>query len=215
MCAIVGSFDKDKLIELIELNSYRGSHSYSISIYSRDMLFSVKKEIGKINYNDIFLIEGQYGIVHIQAPTTEAKDEVNIHPARFRLSDRYYKWPALWHNGIIKSSHVKKMQVKYGIDTDWDTELLLRAYIEEGARGLSEIDGSFSCLYYDRACLFLFRNDISPMFYDKDLNISSTMFKESISTPANRILKLDLQSRALYNIGEFKTVENPYFFADE
>ena len=121
MCAIVGSFNKDKLIELIELNSYRGSHSYSISIYSRNMLFSIRREIGKINYNDIFLIEGQYGIVHIQAPTTEAKDEVNIHPVRYKTSDRYYNWPALWHNGIIKASHVKEMQVKYGDDTDWDT----------------------------------------------------------------------------------------------
>ena len=33
MCAIVGSFNRDKFEELIELNTYRGNHSYSFAEY--------------------------------------------------------------------------------------------------------------------------------------------------------------------------------------
>lgn len=207
MCAIVGSFDKSKLIELIELNSYRGSHSYSYSTISADGLSIIVQEHGTIDTNIIDIDKtGAYGLVHIQAPTTEAKSTDNIHPAR----DRY---TALWHNGIIKASHVKKMQEKFGDDTNWDTQLLLRA-VNSARDELNLVDGSFSCLWHDGVTTYLFRNAISPMFYDKDLNISSTKFEGSIPTPANKMLELNFNTKGLYNDGEFKTVENPYFFMD-
>ena len=40
MCAIFGSFNKRKFTKLAEKNGYRGSHSYSISIYD-----PIKKDI--------------------------------------------------------------------------------------------------------------------------------------------------------------------------
>lgn len=207
MCAIVASFNKNKLIELIKLNSYRGSHSYSYSTISDDGLSVIVQALGSID-PDIIDIDktGAYGIVHIQAPTTDATSTDSIHPAREHYT-------ALWHNGIIKASHVKKMQTKFGSDTNWDTQLLLRA-INKSRDELNDVDGSFSCLWHDGVGTYLFRNSISPMFYDKELNISSTKFDGSLSTPANKILQLDFKAKALYNDGEFKTVENPYFFMD-
>ena len=44
MCAIFGSFNKRKFTKLAEKNGYRGSHSYSISIYD-----PIKKDIRLIN----------------------------------------------------------------------------------------------------------------------------------------------------------------------
>lgn len=208
MCAIVGSFDKDKLIELIELNSYRGSHSYSFSTYDIETssLHVHNKNHGAISYDDIEIFKGEYAIVHIQAPTTEAKSTDNIHPSK---DSRYMTY--LWHNGIIKADYVKKMQEKFGDDTDWDTELLHRA-INQDIFNLNNVDGSFSCLWYDGSDLNLFRNDISPMFIDDYLNISSTKFPGSRSTHPNKVIRMDLVDGELYNLHAFKTVNNPYFF---
>lgn len=208
MCAIIGSFDRKKLAELIKLNSYRGSHSYSVStIDTHGNLEIHTKSLGVLIPDLIPVFDGYYYIVHIQAPTTDAKSSAYIHPAT--------EWfTCLWHNGIIKADHVKKMQARFGEDTNWDTELVLRA-INTSRDELNLIDGSFSCLWYDGAGAHLFRNSISPMFYDSDLNISSTKFEGSISTPADKILRMDFESRALYNVGDFKTVENPYFFGDD
>lgn len=210
MCAVVGSFDRNKLLELIELNSYRGSHSYSFSTISPEsgQLVLRQKALGVIEAGRIDIPDGHYAVVHIQAPTTEAKDLESIHPAC--ENDNSY----LWHNGIIKANHVKVLQQKYGKDTNWDTRLLLRAVCTSWGE-LNTVDGSFSCLLYDHGTAYLFRNSISPMFFDSDLNISSTKFEGSVSTPANRVLKMDFKARCLYTIEEFKTVENPYFFMDE
>lgn len=208
MCAIVGSFDKSKLIELIKLNSYRGSHSFSFTVI--DPLYGLSlrvRDFGTIDPDIISIPEGGYGIVHVQAPTTEAKTFESIHPATDGNT-------LLWHNGIIKSHYVKILQSKYGHGINWDTELLLRA-VNYSKDELNHIDGSFSCLWYDGSTAHLFRNDISPMFYDRELNISSTKFDGSISTVANTILRMDLQSKCLYNTGfTFRTVENPYYFGD-
>lgn len=208
MCAIVGSFDKETLLKLIKLNSYRGSHSYSFSTIAPDGKLTVHvKNFGNINPDDITIEPGHYAIVHVQAPTTEARSTSNIHPAQEQQS-------ALWHNGIIKAIHVKKMQATFGNDTDWDTQLLLRA-VSLFAGNLNDVDGSFSCLMVSNNQPYLFRNEISPMFYDKDMNISSTKFDSSNATPPNQVLHMDLTNHTLYNIFDFKTVENPYFFSDE
>lgn len=211
MCAIVGSFNRDKLIELIELNSYRGSHSYSFSILNpKTGELEVRvKQLGTFqpDSSDCQLPEGYYGIVHIQAPTTDAKHIGDVHPAKEANAH-------LWHNGIIKANHVKVLQSRYGVDTNWDTKLLLRAVLTS-FNELNYMDGSFSCLLHDDNRAYLFRNDISPMFYDNNLNISSTKFERSISTPSNRVLVMDFVAKCLYNVCEFKTVENPYFFGDE
>jgi glutamine phosphoribosylpyrophosphate amidotransferase len=214
MCAIVGSFDKDKLKELIELNCYRGNHSYSISEYTlkTKSLFTTRG-LGDFPFEILKeLKEGKYYIAHTQAPTTDAKSTSNIHPHRF--NDDYM----LWHNGIIKESFVKKMQNQLNTAEKWDTALLNEWVYNK--YDLGEVDGTFSCLRFDKGKLILFRNEISPMFIDKDFNISSTKFKNSNPTPAGKELymRFNVNSKSdigvLVEMGEFKTKENPYFFLE-
>lgn len=224
MCAIVGSFSKDKLKELIELNSYRGNHSYSLTEYDpiKKEIGQVYRDFGEVNYSLLdSLDEGMYYIAHTQAPTTQAKGHNNIHPSVLN-----YHWlgilggqSLLWHNGIIKENCIKEMQSKLNTTEKWDTKLLH----EWRRRGysLNEIDGTFSCLfYYEKSNedltfsgdLYLFRNEISPMFMDNNMNLSSTKFIGSYSTLPNKVLKLDFENQGYEVIEEFETKENPYYF---
>ena len=79
-------------------------------------------------------------------------------------------------------------------------------------KDLSEIDGTFSCLYANNNSLFLFRNEISPMFIDKDFNLSSTKFAGSKATEPNELLIVDLSNKKLNTKFTFTTKENPYFW---
>ena len=67
MCAIVGSFDTDTLKMLIDLNSYRGQHSHSFSLFNPiDNIFTVlERELGPVRERNISIPKGWYGIVHI------------------------------------------------------------------------------------------------------------------------------------------------------
>lgn len=200
MCAIVGSFSKDKLQELYKLNSYRGESSYSFSAFDRTrepMLQYVYKHKGKMpddyinstyQYND-----KTYFIAHSQAPTT---DTDNIHPA-------VYGNAMLWHNGIIKQKEITS--------GTWDTAWLLEKIIDYGWSSLSDIDGTFACIMYYGNELFVFRNEISPLFVDSDLNISSTKFDGSISLNPNVVYKLNLEHEFYEPVAYFETKENPYY----
>lgn len=224
MCAIVGSFDRNKLIELIELNSYRGSHSYSFSTLNTYNQLTVRKQgLGSINYDDIIVHSGYYGIVHIQAPTTDAKSLDTVHPAISKNESTFRKdkytlekkpYSCLWHNGIIKDDCIKKLQQKQSTDEVWDTKLLLNE-VDNSFSNLNSIDGTFSCCYYKDGRLYLFRNDISPMFIDEQLNISSTKFEGSVATEPNKVWLVDTYYKVLHNVFEFETVENPYFFLED
>jgi len=88
--------------------------------------------------------------------------------------------------------------------------------LQEGVDTLNELDGSFSCLYYDKdeLSLFLFRNEISPMYMDMDMNISSTDFPNSYETPPNEVLKMNFNQVGVDVVSKFSTVENPYFFGE-
>ena len=117
MCAIFGSFNRDTFIDLAELNSYRGQHSYSISLYDtiNQQLTVIRKEQGKFDCDGIEP-DGKYLVGHIQAPTTAAKDMANIHPSYFDSSERADWYTTgqsfLWHNGIIKEDMIKTMQLE-------------------------------------------------------------------------------------------------------
>jgi len=208
MCSIIGSFDRKKIVELCELNAYRGQHSHSISYYNvvTNDFDQINRKLGPINYDDINQEDNEYIIVHMQAPTTEAKDELSIHPAIIERD-------VLWHNGIIKAKEVETLRQKYNIMTQWDTYILLKHMMSEGTP--EGIDGTFSCLWYDSYRLYLFRNEISPMFIDSDMNISSTKFTGSEPTPANCILLFEPALKNVVPILNFNTVENPYYFGDE
>lgn len=206
MCAIVGSFDKTKLKELIELNSYRGNHSYSLSEYDvkTGETRVLAQKLGKFDFNLINrLTPSRYYIAHTQAPTTGEQSTDNVHPSKFHNS-------LLWHNGIIKEDCIREMQTSLKTEQKWDTALLSEWVFY--SRDLSEVDGTFSCIKYIYNNLYLFRNEISPMFMDKKWNISSTRFDNSVSTPPNEVLYMDFENMELKNVRNFTTKENPYYF---
>ena len=206
MCSIFGSFSKDKIVELAELNRYRGQHSFSYSIYYTDTNdITVTKGLGEIPLNQIKIPEGAYCIAHMQAPTTDNKTIEYVHPA-------YNQGAWLWHNGIIKDHWVKSAMKEYNIDNSWDTFLILHKYLSTGK--LDDIDGTFSCVYFGNGSLQLFRNEISPLFIDDNYNISSTKFEGSKSLEPNIIWEFH-PGIGINKIGSFNTVENPYFFMDE
>lgn len=204
MCSIIGSFDLDKIKELAELNAYRGQHSFSIARFDKNnRITHLEKCLGELPVDTIELPEGEYCIVHQQAPTTESKNEDNIHPAE-------YQGQFLWHNGIVKDKGVKDLQTRLKVDESWDTKLILMELYNEGLP--NGIDGTFSCIWYDRSGLHAFRNEISPLFVDENLNVSSTKFDGSEPIKANTMFNVNLNFKYLTEWADFYTVENPYYF---
>ena len=205
MCAIVGSFSKSKAKELYQLNSYRGELSYSLTTFRSMSLCSnvviqlTYKSPGKIPdslIDNCPINEGDYIITHSQAPTTSTK---NIHPATCNGA-------LLWHNGIIK-------QKTFTAET-WDTEWLLNKIITEGWKSLSDVDGTFACIMYWNKKLYVFRNEISPLFIDKDMNISSTKTADMVSINPNKVYIIDMQNKKLDEVASFTTFENPYYIPE-
>lgn len=224
MCAIVGSFSRDKLLELIKLNSYRGSHSYSFSLYDTYLgrLTIVKRALGEFDESIVDIPYRHYAIAHVQAPTTESKDNSSIHPALADIESTFtvnkdtthYQYKhALWHNGILKAGYCDELRKRHG-EISWDTNLLLCEMLTDGWYSLDKVDGTFSCLYYVNGGLHLFRNEISPMFIDSEMNMSSTKFEGSTSTEPNKVLRVELGNKTVAPIHTFKTVENPYYFGE-
>jgi hypothetical protein len=211
MCSIIGSFTKEKIIELCELNKYRGEHSNSISYYipKEHYFFSISRALGPIDYDRINIPKGAYCVVHMQAPTTENKTMDCVHPAAAGSQ-------IMWHNGILKPETIDRLREKHTgklLPTavkNWDTFLLLLDVKKEGYP--KDIDGSFSCLYADesRKKLWLFRNEISPLFWDTDMNVSSTKFENSVKVPPNQMWEVDFKKMTLLPGLKFRTVLNPY-----
>lgn len=210
MCSIIGSFDRQTLIDLCELNAYRGQHSHSISYMDDTGIYFTQKKFGPIDYEKIDPYDNDYCIIHMQAPTTDSKTIDNIHPA----TDNPYSIDSLlWHNGIIKEKEVERLREKYDMKSTWDTYILLHHLIAGGS--LNDIDGTFSCLWYNDAReLRLFRNEISPMFIDSNSNISSTKFINSVPTDPNVMFEFNPFKNKLTPLYSFQTKENPYYFGD-
>lgn len=220
MCAIVGSRSINILKDLVALNSYRGSESYSYSwfnIYTHSLVI-VQRGQGTLDIDKVILPSDCYGIVHIQAPTNNEGACSTIHPA-IVMKQPYPEYTpdcALWHNGIIKADIVDKISEETG--TKWDTMQILRKITSSDDNwwdSLNEFDGSFSCLMYVRTKgLFMFRNQISPMYVDVNLNVSSTKFEGSVQTQPDIAWKIDPLTNKMKEVGRFKTVENPYYFGE-
>ena len=204
MCSIIGSHNTDMILALIDLNAYRGQHSWSISYYDllRNSMKSVSRGMGEISKGSINVGINEYCIVHMQAPTTSNKDMYTVHPAQ--IGNAY-----LWHNGIIKADWVNKRK---DIDT-WDTHLILDQYVK--TKDLNDIDGTFACLLCDDDKLYLFRNEISPLFIDKYNNISSTRFEGAVLIKPNVVWEFLSDAGELKETDmKFNTVENPYYGLD-
>ena len=204
MCAISGSFNPDKLKELYKLNAYRGELSYSItSFLPYDNFYN---EVGVLVQDsgpmpdDVLKfateLPGRFYIAHSQAPTTQSG---HMHPATY--GDCF-----LWHNGIIKQKSLP--------ENTWDTLWLLENITNYGWSSLSRIDGTFACVMYNHGSLFVFRNEISPLFIDDELNISSTKFDGSRPLEPNIVFKLNLRDKRLSAEAYFETFENPYYIPE-
>lgn len=213
MCGIFASFSKERLIELAKSNSYRGSYSWSITTLTQgedSITISISKGLGQINTDQI--IDDGYKICHIQAPTGSC-NETNIHPAFDAATNTY-----LWHNGLVKSDDVLRLQTELNTTETWDTKLILRKFNEaktfnDVSIELSEIDGSFACLFTDGQQLFAFRNEISPLFTNVLLDFSSVKVGEMYPVHENAIFRVGLfDSLFLEHLVDFKTKSNPYFF---
>ena len=203
MCSIVASFDKKKLLELYRLNSYRGELSYSLTVcksrYNKielGVLFRDEGSLPEYLIDNLHLQSDDYIIAHSQAPTTDTN---NIHPA-------VYGYDLLWHNGIIKQKTIS--------EGTWDTKWLLENITNYGWSSLSRVDGTFACIMLKDNQLYAFRNEISPLFVDDNLNFSSTRFEGSVDLPPNKVFKLDLVSKTYDAVAYFTTHENPYFIPE-
>jgi len=182
MCSIFASRDIEELKELAKLNSYRGTHSHSFSTYTAGHVDIDKRAFGEFALPECFESDVYY-IGHSQAPTTEEKTEDSIHPSR------YYDC-VLWHNGIIKNAQIQQWKKEFGMQWDWDTQWLNFLLTSNDFDVLSEVKGSFSCVWFDQAYLYMFRNDNSPMFV-KGATISSTKFEGSEATEANVVYRFE------------------------
>lgn len=212
MCAIFGSRDLDTFLQLAELNLYRGSHSYSVAAFNIEegRIEFAHKQFGEFYYGHLpesTALGKHFLIGHVQAPTTEATLQENIHPCE-------YHGTYLWHNGIIKASFCEQMRTNMGVNHQWDTRLLHEWIVKD--QNLSAVDGTFSCLLYQYQALFLLRNEISPMYVDDKLNISSTRFENSVQTQPGQILRFNFESNKLEQepYKSFETKNNPYYFGD-
>ena len=204
MCAITGSLYKEKLKELYTLNAYRGELNYSLAtfkLYKGNVVFqTLFQDSGKMPDTLIDSApckEGDFVLAHSQAPTTNSN---NIHPA-------VYGEAMLWHNGIIKQNKLSP--------GTWDTAWLLEQIIDYGWSSLSRVDGTFACIMYLHDNLYVFRNEISPLFIDDRFNISSTKYQGSVPLTPNRVWKLNFETKYLDSIAYFQTMNNPYFIPEE
>jgi len=210
MCSIIASFNKDTVHRLAKLNEYRGQHSHSLFVFDNSKVVYSHRALGPLDIDSHDIPDG-YILCHQQAPTTDNKTLDSVHPAE-------HSGHLLYHNGIVKDTEVKRMQQALNCpDITWDTMLILHQLIE--TRSPDNIDGTFSCAWFDGHSFYMFRNEISPLFIDhtslidrKDVAISSTKFDGSTLLEPNKIFELDLKRFAIHPVEYFTTKENPYFF---
>lgn len=211
MCSIFGSFSRDIFIDLARQNQYRGSFSYSVAVF--DPYFGIAdmvKDFGKLDINRIPDKNcHEYYIGHVQAPTGGLiKDYNRIHPCE------YYE-TYLWHNGILKSNTLKKLQSKFDLDESWDTRLLHYELHASGFDALNDIDGSFGCVYINHMNFYMFTSDIVRIFIDDDYNISSTKFPNSTYIEPNVVFNIGIEGKGKININKettFNSKSSPYYF---
>lgn len=222
MCSIIGSFKKDKIIELVKLNQHRGNFSYSISIFDiNDSPYMVGniRNFGKFDIKELDncyvhsdSLGEYYYICHVQDPTNGLiKDRNRIHPNYFTNKSVDSE---LWHNGIITAKgmdFIKENIDNKDIDLNFDTALLNTIICEKDYNILSEIDGLFTCVRYYHNQFFkqkidVFRTRHGKLYVDDELNMSSEKFEGSKCINADTIYTMDFKNKKLIESGKFKTL---------
>jgi glutamine phosphoribosylpyrophosphate amidotransferase len=205
MCALFGSANRITFNLLAYANSHRGTHSHSVFISdsTNSELTSQHKNFGTFTMPDTY---GDYYHGHCQAPTTAATTFENIHPSSSALGTH------LWHNGILFDSYVKELQAELDTDEKWDTKLLHNIIDREGLEVLSEVKGSFACVYYNGYNFYLFRNENCPLYTD-GFSYSSTKFDRSEPIDPDRVYRLT-NSLVIPTETYFKTAQE-FFWSPE
>lgn len=204
MCSIVGSFSLARLKELIELNAYRGQYRHSVLVIDSITGGLLRAARGKGAFTDYTAMErvDAYYIAHHQAPTAASSD---YHPA-------WHNDDFLFHNGIVKERYLTQMKIDLDTNIEWDTRLLCMMIERYGFESLSKIDGSFAGVGRHKEDLYIFRNQLSPMFYNEQLDFSSTVEQDMIELPAETAFKFDFTKKQLVHDVRFNTNDNVYFF---
>ncbi len=224
MCGIVGSFDIEKVKSLVEEVKKRGTVAFSLSAFDIETLASIiiENHPGVITAGDVAkfywehhdkVLSGQtFYIAHMQSPTSS--DEYSYHPATLHPSLHSSEaYPALlWHNGMADNVFHQTLKDKDG-KLPWDTLYLLEQIRMKGPeKALTEFQGSFACFFSHprEEGVFVFRNAISPMFFDKKTwTFCSIPFQDSEKLPANEIFHLTIDG--LVSTGtKFANTYNPF-----
>lgn len=215
MCGLFASADPIKLENLFNLNYKRGQKGVSQNGFSffddNALIWESRNESKRLEIDPKFLSE--FNIFHVVAPTTA---ELNFHPAVREAQDHESEgFTALWHNGILKQDTIDNLR-KNDDDPTWDTQLLVNRlhYLddeEETREFLESLDGSFACFLLKNSQLFIFRNQLSPLFFDNMLNFSSVKFGFCQPVPAGVVWFVDFEKRQLVDSGiHFETKNDPY-----
>jgi len=209
MCGIYLSDNFHDFDVLALANAYRGGDTSSITFFYEDGDIDVQKY--DTGYDSSQMINSYLKPIkcivgHTQAATT--KDSV-AHPVIVNEK-------LLWHNGVIKSDCIRMMQEKTGLTTSFDTELMLNMIDQYGLESLNDIDGGFSCFYYNGTSLHIFRNTQSPLFFGNDrelgFGISSTKTKMTNINIKPDVASILDEVGDLKSVFKFKTKNNPFFF---
>ncbi len=190
----------------------RGTVAWSLaSIDLSNLAYINTPYILKSNKNDkldltkeleaIVEFDGLIYVLHVQSPTSITH---NTHPAE--NSGRY-----LWHNGMIDSAAAERLNVR----DIWDTQYLLDEIVpltpDFSADKLNAFEGSFACVYYSGLAVYLFRNRISPFFYNKDEGVISSIKHNKLfeKVEPNIIFKVG-EDVTLTPVKEFNNTFNPF-----
>lgn len=176
MCGIIYTSHREQIPDLVKLNERRGNGRFSVMVRvgNKDTFFND----GDVDINDIITKipdDMKFCIIHIQAQTS---NHGNYHPA-------VHKDNMLWHNGMLKDTEVKRW-AKNDLEREWDTAILARIGVDWET--LSDIEGTFACLCYAQDNLWIYRNELVPLYGNDDWSIiSSTKFQNSNLIPCHGI----------------------------
>jgi len=212
MCAIFGSKEESEFLKLAELNKHRGSASYSLMGFSKNLnIIHLKKHTGEFNAKNVseVFMDSNYVIGHIQDPTDGRGNSINIHPAH---KGSLY----LYHNGMIRSQAISELDgYRAGI---WDTELLINR-IDRGdfPKSLNSIVGSFACVLIDASSrsIKLFTNNMCSLYINfKTMSISSTKENGFKKIKTNNIYNFN-PIEGIYELEDmFNSSEDIYFIPE-
>lgn len=171
--------------------------SFKISKFMLLSRLNKSRGVKESSIDELNIAGKTYNIGHVQTPTSNSALK---HPA-------YNSDNMLWHNGIIKQSCMDEYS---SIEYDgWDTMFLLKLIDTYGLGVLSNVDGSFACVYNNDNGVFIFRNEIAPLYIDDELNLSSIKDAGMTMLPANKVFYIN-DNRELVVVLEFTTKNNPY-----